>query len=79
MSNQKQVEAWHKEWLESAEPHWGDRIDWTSADEIARRLDEAQAEEVENCPVAGDNTDGLYYCTRPKGHDGPCAAVAWDS
>jgi hypothetical protein len=27
------------------------------------------------CPVAGENTNGAYYCTRESEHDGPCAAV----
>lgn len=26
------------------------------------------------CPVAGEKTQGRYYCTRGLGHDGPCAA-----
>lgn len=68
MTNQQQVEAWHKEWLESDEPHWGDKIAWGTADEIAKRLDEAQAEVVESCLAAPEG----WYCVRPKGHDGPC-------
>lgn len=70
MTNQQQIEAWHKEWLESAEPHWGDTISWVTADEIARRLDEAAATQPESCDVAPKG----WYCTRPKGHEGPCAA-----
>lgn len=75
MTNQQQVEAWHKEWLDSDAAHWGDRIDWNTADEIARRLDEVQATQQESCPVATRETGGRYYCTRVKGHEGPCAAV----
>jgi len=70
MTNQQRVEAWHQEWLESNEPHWGDRINWTTADDIARRLDEAGATKAESCDVPPEG----WYCTRPKGHDGPCAA-----
>ena len=27
------------------------------------------------CAVATEATSGAYYCTRPAGHSGPCAAV----
>jgi hypothetical protein len=27
------------------------------------------------CPIAGDKTDGEFYCTRDRYHSGPCAAV----
>ena len=70
MTNQEQVEVWHKEWLLSTEPHWGDRINWTTADEIARRLDDLAAPEPETCTLPPKG----WYCTRQAGHDGPCAA-----
>jgi hypothetical protein len=74
MTNRERVEAWHKEWLTCPDHHWGDRIDWSSADEIARRLDEAATPEPESCPIAGEETQGKFYCSRQKGHEGPCAA-----
>lgn len=40
-TNQQRVEEWHLEWLYSEKPHWGDKISWSTADEIARRLDQA--------------------------------------
>ncbi len=69
-TNVEQVEAWHREWVMTNKPHWGDRIDWATADDIARRLDEAQAPEPASCDLAPAG----WYCTRQKGHDGPCAA-----
>lgn len=35
----------------------------------------SEERDAERCPVAAENTDGAYYCTRKRGHDGPCAAV----
>lgn len=62
------VEAWHKEWLETEDPHWGDRIDWSTADALAAKLDEAMAPE----PVDCDKAPAGHYCTHQIGHDGPC-------
>lgn len=36
----ERVTRWRREWLASNAPHWGDKIDWSSAEELARRLDE---------------------------------------
>lgn len=38
----ERVKRWQAEWLASTidNPHWGDEITWTTAEEIARRLDE---------------------------------------
>lgn len=81
MNNQQRVEQWHREWLDSDGGsdmrRWGDKINWITADEIARKLDEELASPVESCPVAGEQTGGRFYCTREKGHDGPCAAHQW--
>ncbi len=74
-TNQDQVQNWHLEWLNADEPHWGDHIVWHTADEIARRLDQLQAPEPESCEIAERETGGRFYCTRQKGHEGPCAAV----
>lgn len=46
-TSQQRVEGWHAEWLAAMDPHWGDKIDWATADEIARRLDEAARAEAE--------------------------------
>lgn len=37
-----QVAKWNDEWLQTCDggPHWGDKIAWDSAMEIARRLDD---------------------------------------
>jgi hypothetical protein len=35
------VEGWHAEWLRSRLGHWGDRIEWGTAREIAQHLDQA--------------------------------------
>lgn len=35
------VDRWEREYLEENGPHWGDRLVWSSAQEIADRLDEA--------------------------------------
>lgn len=79
MNNQQRVESWYKEWLDSDggsdTRRWGDRINWITADEIARRLDEACAPVVESCDVPPEG----WYCTRAKGHDGPCAAHRWEA
>lgn len=37
----ERVEKWEGEWIYQGEPGWGDKIDWNSAKEIARRLDNA--------------------------------------
>lgn len=71
MTNQEQVEAWHAEFMNAPGKHWGDKINWVTADEIARRLDEAQ----EVRPMSCKRAPGGYYCTRQAGHDGPCAVV----
>lgn len=37
----ERVKRWRDEWLnDHAKTHWGDGISWTTAEEIARRLDE---------------------------------------
>lgn len=41
-------------------------------DEILRLRRDLRAA---RCPVAGQETNGSYQCTRVFGHDGPCAAV----
>lgn len=65
---QQVVEAWHLEWLNSTTPHWGDKMDWTTADEIARRLDETEKPAPESCDLAPEG----WYCVRQKGHPGGC-------
>lgn len=45
MTATQQVKAWREQWRAMAnETHWGDNIDWRSAEEIARRLDEIPTE-----------------------------------
>ena len=68
LTARQQVEAWHIEWLNADGAHWGDRIEWGTADEIARRLDvEATADDVD-CTKAPEG----FYCTQAEGHPGPC-------
>jgi len=45
-SAQARVQAWQAEWHSSRHQHWGDSIDWTTAEEIARRLDEPVTKET---------------------------------
>lgn len=72
----KLVEQWHAEWLASSdETHWGYKMDWYTADEIARRIDEANAPEPESCPLV-PIAEG--YCLLPAGHKGPCKIASWE-
>lgn len=69
------VETWHAEWLGAPKPHWGDSISWTTAEQIARRIDRAQAPEPKSCElVIGD-----WYCTKQAGHPGECRPVPRES
>ena len=70
MTNLERVEAWHAEWLQAPGPHWGDKINWVSAEEIARRLDAAPFEQgpIEDCDQAPEGC----YCAEARGHEGPC-------
>jgi hypothetical protein len=69
------VTQWHKEWLDTLrdEPHWGDRIDWTTADNIAHRLDEVLNPPAP--PQSCNRVSGALYCTLDKGHEGVCRPV----
>jgi hypothetical protein len=40
----------------------------------SQRARELTCTETERCRVAAEVTRGVYYCKRPAGHDGPCAA-----
>lgn len=52
----ERVKRWQKEWLESGQSkHWGDTIVWTTAEEIARRLDEPVG--LESAPRDGSLFD----------------------
>lgn len=64
------VEQWHLEWVTSPDAHWGDKISWHTANEIAQRIDEANSEQNVSCDLPPEG----WYCTREKGHEGPCAA-----
>lgn len=69
------VEEWHAEWLtNSGEPHWGIKIDWATAEEIAYRLDQTTAPEPESC----ERVTGSLVCTRQAGHEGACTIVTRD-
>lgn len=73
MRFEEQVAAWHRD-----PPEWAKHLkgrDWDVAELIARQLDIAATPEPEACPIATVETRGQWYCTRPKGHSGPCAAV----
>lgn len=81
MTNTQRVELWHAEWLQSDGPHWGDKIVWGTAEEIAHRLDAVQvAAQVAAAPapVNCDLAPAGWYCTRAKDHAGPCAAYPDD-
>jgi len=71
ITNQQRVEAWHLEWLACDEAHWGDNIDWKSADEVARRLD-IEIYEEEGPPVSCKLAPEGMYCREEEGHDGDC-------
>lgn len=52
----ERVKRWQKEWLGGGKaPHWGDAIVWTTAEEIARRLDEPQS--LDSAPRDGSLFD----------------------
>lgn len=72
MTNHQRVETWFRERPEFV-ANWSAR-DWAVAEAVAEQLDREQAPDPESCMVASDETGGAYYCTRQKGHDGPCAA-----
>ncbi len=79
MTNVEQVQEWHTQWVIAkseapGKPHRHDNIHWATADAIAAELDAAAAPEPESCPIAEAETDGAFYCSRQKGHEGPCAA-----
>lgn len=68
MTNLEQIAEWHKTKPPFAR-HFTAR-DWDTAEVVASALDAAGAAAPESCLVAPDG----WYCTRQKGHDGPCAA-----
>ena len=72
MTNLERVAVW-KDQLPDFVMLWSSR-DWSTAEATAEQLDREQAPDPESCMVASDETNGTYYCTRQKGHDGPCAA-----
>lgn len=69
MTSQQLVEQWHAEWMAATGPHWGDTISWATADEIARRIDEATP--AVDC--LGGQPD--MFCTMSAGHPGDCHLV----
>lgn len=62
------VEQWHAEWLQDRGAHWGDATAWVTAEDIARRIDEANTPTLQSCELAEEG----WYCTREAGHDGLC-------
>lgn len=76
MTNIEQITAWHAD-----KPAWAQLFtarDWSVAELIAERLDVEALPKPESCAVASERTHGEWYCTRQKGHDGPCAALRMD-
>lgn len=76
MTNAEQIAAWHAD-----KPEWAASMtarDWSIAELIAEHLDIEALPEPESCMVATEQTGGTYYCTRQKGHEGPCAAHLTD-
>ena len=68
MTNAEQIAAWHAD-----KPDWAQSLsarDWSVAELIAEKLDAEAAPEPESCTVPPEG----WYCTRQKGHEGPCAA-----
>lgn len=60
----ERVKRWRDEWLNGHEKaHWGDKIEWSSAEEIARRLDEPTS--LDSAPRDGSlfdvQIDGVPY------------------
>lgn len=52
----ERVTRWNDEWLaDNGKTHWGDKIDWQSAKEIARRLDEPMS--LDSAPRDGSLFD----------------------
>lgn len=71
-TNVQRVTGWHDDRPKFTE-RWTAR-DWDVADLVARKLDEESDPEPESCLLAPPG----WYCTRQKGHEGPCATVQDD-
>ena len=70
MTHLEQIAAWHRDKPDFV-AHFTAR-DWDTAEFVAKKLDDAGAAAPVSCDVPPEG----WYCTREKGHDGPCAAYA---
>lgn len=68
-----QVQAWEDEWIYSEDnPHWGDRIAWSTARDIAKRLDDREPRRFASWPpgpimppiVTGPTIDEMIAAVR---------------
>lgn len=70
MTHLEQIAAWHHDKPDFV-AHFTAR-DWDTAELVATKLGAAhQDDPPQSCDIAPTG----WYCTRRKGHDGPCAAV----
>jgi hypothetical protein len=74
MTNLEHVSIWHAEWQAAPDTHWARHINWTTAEDIARRLDEANAPAPRSCNKAPAG----WYCVLDHGHDGTCVTYMDD-